>query len=125
AGAAPMATDAEVVRAAGTGAMPERGPFTVTVPGTVAGWEAVHDQGAALDWRQAFESAIAAARDGVPVARSLAGSLAAHVDLIEHDAGLAGVFTRDGRPLRDGDILRQPALAATLEALAEEGSAAL
>ena len=43
-GAAPAAIDVDEVRAA-FGTMPQRGPLTITVPGAVAGWRALCDQG--------------------------------------------------------------------------------
>jgi gamma-glutamyltranspeptidase len=36
---------------------PERGPFTVTVPGVVGGWQALSAQGARLGFRHGFERA--------------------------------------------------------------------
>ena len=45
--------------------------------------------------------------------------------LVGADPGIAGVFYPDGKPLAEGDLLRQPALAATMEALAAQGPEAL
>ena len=55
--------------------MPDTGPDTITVPGAIRGWEALHRQGAALPWRRAFDAAADVA-DGFPVSRDLAWSLA-------------------------------------------------
>src|SRR5919206_2891546 len=44
--------------------MPVTGPPTVTVPGLVAGWGAVHGAGAGLRWADALAPAIALAADG-------------------------------------------------------------
>ena len=44
-GRAPAATDAAGLRAAHGTSMPDAGPATITVPGAVRGWEAVHRQG--------------------------------------------------------------------------------
>ncbi len=122
-GAAPREIDPAALRRLGPD-MPDRGPFTVTVPGAASGWQALHRLGAVLPWGSAFSPAIAFAHDGVAVASSLALSLAEGEDLM-HDTGLRGVFTRDGRALRLGEPLVQPALARTLEALAAEGPSAL
>jgi oxamate amidohydrolase len=118
-GAAPAGVEPDAVRAA-HGTMPDRGPLTVTVPGAVAGWKALCDQGARFDWGRHFTPAIACAHDGIPVARSLAETLAESPEL-SADAGMAGVFFANGAPLREGDVLRQPALGATLETLAAGG----
>ena len=122
-GAAPLAVDRDMLRRLGPD-MPERGPFTVTVPGAVSGWRRLHRLGTTLPWERAFGPAIGLARDGIPVASSLALSLSEDEELLA-DPGLRGVFTRDGRALREGEPLRQPALARTLETLAAEGSDAI
>lgn len=120
-GRAPAAADAELVRGiTGTNAMPARGPHTVTVPGAVAGWRELHGQGAALDWAAAFGRALAYARDGAPVAPDLAATLTEAPDLAE-DPGIAGVFFPGGSAIAVGQVFAQPALAATLAVIAEEG----
>jgi gamma-glutamyltranspeptidase len=93
--------------------MPRKGPLTVTVPGCVAGFGALHELGASLPWSAVFDAALSLA-GGVPVARSLAGAIA-EADL--SDAGLREVFAG----LREGDTLRQPALAETLSQIAAGG----
>jgi gamma-glutamyltranspeptidase/glutathione hydrolase len=100
--------------------MPEAGPATITVPGVVRGWEALHGQGAVRPWVEAFGAAIVAA-DGSPVSRDLAGSIARRADELRSDPGFAEVFYADGVP-SEGDLLRQPALARTLGAIADEGA---
>jgi gamma-glutamyltranspeptidase len=117
-GAAPAGIDPEAVRAA-HGTMPQRGPLTITVPGAVAGWRALCDQGARFDWDRHLSTAIACAHDGIAVSRALAETLEESPELAD-DPGIASVFYPGGSPLRRGDVLRQPELAATLEALAED-----
>lgn len=117
--------DPDAVRAAHGTSMPERGPFTVTVPGAVGGWWALHRRGAWLAWPDLFEAAVSHA-SGVPVAHSLADTLAWGVDRgLPADPGLSSVFYPDGPPLPEGAIFVQPTLRATLAALAAEGPNAL
>ncbi|HEY8018937.1 MAG TPA: gamma-glutamyltransferase [Actinomycetota bacterium] len=124
-GRAPAGADADLVRGlTGGHAMPVRGPHTVTVPGAVAGWRALHDQGAVLDWHTAFERAHRYARDGAPVAPSLAETLAGGPTLAA-DPGMASVFFPGGSALIEGATFGQPALAATLDAIATEGPDAM
>jgi len=87
--------------------MPATGVATITVPGAVAGWERLHALGAARPWASAFEAAIACAADGFAPPSSLAAAMEA-----------TGV-------LELTEWLRQPALAATLRALAADGAGAL
>ena len=123
-GAAPRAIDVQAIRATHD-AMPEYGPLTITVPGTVSGWASLADLGADLSLERAFRPAIAHARDGIPVARSLASSLAWEPERLFADPGMRAVFTRDGLPLAEGDTVVQPSLATTLEAIAVEGPSVL
>jgi gamma-glutamyltranspeptidase len=123
-GLSPAGIDADAVRAVHGARMPDRGAFTVTVPGTVAGWHALHARGAALPWADAFAPALAHARDGdgVPVARSLAGTLAwQEGDVLATDPGLAAVFFPGGSPLTEGERFVNPALGRTLAEIAERG----
>jgi gamma-glutamyltranspeptidase/glutathione hydrolase len=121
-GRAPAAADPAVLRAVHGTVMPDTGPATITVAGAIAGWHALHGQGAALPWRDAFGTAVAAA-EGFPVSRDLAWSLARVTDSIRSDPGIADVFFRNGR-MSEGDRLVQPALARTLRALADHGPGA-
>jgi gamma-glutamyltranspeptidase/glutathione hydrolase len=120
-GPAAAAVDAAALRRRGA-AMPVTGPDTVTVPGLVAGWGRVHALGARLPWSAALADATRLAHDGVAIAPSL-GAAILEADL-EADPGMRSVFAPGGRPLRTGDVLRQPALADTLERLASDGARA-
>lgn len=122
-GRAPAGADPGAATAGGS--MPEHGPYTVTVPGAVSGWELLHRQGANLGWAEAFSQGIAFSYGGVSVPRSLARSLAHHAGRIGADPGIAGIFFPDGRPAGEHELVRQPALGATLQAIAELGPPAL
>ena len=122
-GRAPRSVDPERLRGANGTTMPDAGPATITVPGAVRGWEAVHRQGAVRPWADAFGAAIAAA-GGFPVSRDLAWSIARRADELRSDPGFAEVFYANGIP-SEGDLLVQPALARTLQTLAEDGADSL
>ncbi|MCD6022059.1 MAG: Gamma-glutamyltransferase [Actinomycetia bacterium] len=122
-GRAPAGADAEGLRGAHGTTMPQAGPATITVPGAVRGWEAVHRQGAVRPWAEAFGAAIDAA-EGAPISHDLAWSIARRVHELRSDPGFAEVFYADGVP-SEGALLRQPALARTLTAIADGGADAL
>ncbi len=124
-GRAPAGVDPAALRATYGIDLPEQGPAPVTVPGAVSGWWTLHREGARLPWSDAFDAAIALARDGVTVSRSLEGALAWGSTRFAADPGLAAVFFADGKPLARGALFRQPALGATLATLVQEGPAAL
>src|SRR3954466_10226651 len=118
-GRSPAAADPSALD--GLAAMPIRGPVPITVPGAVAGWRALHRPGAALPWADAFGPAIGLATDGVAVSRSLGGELEEDAELFGADPGLASIYFRDGTPAALDDVVRQPALARTLGAIADGG----
>jgi gamma-glutamyltranspeptidase len=123
-GRATSGLDADALRRE-HGAMPEHGPSTVTVPGAVAGWSTMHGLGARRTWRDAFDAALPLALEGAKVASGLAESLAWQTERLASDPGLAAVFFPDGVVPAAGDTIRQPALGATLEAVAHGGGDAL
>jgi len=123
-GRSPAAADRSAIRSVDH-AMPIRGPEPITVPGAVAGWRALHGTGAVLPWADAFSRAIELAIDGVPVARSLAETLAGLDEPFGADPGLSAIFFADGIPSPPGTTVRQGALGTTLTAIAHDGPEAL
>ena len=121
AGAAPQAIDVEALRAAGE-RMPPGGPHTVTVPGVVAGWEALAGLGAASPLPGHLRRAGALAAAGTPVTAGLARAIVARRDAVAADPGLRELLMPDGTPLREGATLLQPRLAETLRAIADDGA---
>ena len=106
-----------------TGAIPMRGALAaLTVPGAVDGWREAHERYGRLPWVDLFEDAILLAENGVAVSRSLADWIAADWSLLRQDDRIAEVFAAGETPLREGDLLRQPALATTLRGIAEGGA---
>src|SRR4051812_12855505 len=121
-GAAAQAADLSLY--AGLDAIPWRGPLAAnTVAGTISGWAAaLETNGGALPLSRLLRSAILHARDGVVVTRGGAEIAAAKgAELRGQPGAWASIFEPEGRPLVEGDILRQPALAATLTQLANDG----
>jgi gamma-glutamyltranspeptidase/glutathione hydrolase len=121
-GRAARATDVEALRTRWQ-SMPVDGAATVTVPGLVGGLREVWNFGAVRSWDAAFDVAIAQAEHGVPVAPTLAESIRREAARVAADPGLAATFLAGGKPLSAGTALRQPALARSLRALADEPDA--
>jgi gamma-glutamyltranspeptidase/glutathione hydrolase len=102
------------------------GGRAVGVPGTVAMLAAAHRDHGKLPWPRLIASAIRLAEEGFPISERLARDIAADADTLRRDpAAAAYFFTPDGSPLPAGHRLRNPALAATLRAIAERGAQAL
>jgi gamma-glutamyltranspeptidase len=124
-GAAGGLTNTTLLRQRHAGQMPVTGVDTITVPGAVGGLAAIHNLGAALPWEHAFTEAIGLAEEGFPIASSLGMALNEYVDLIESDGGLRTLLHSGERHLSAGDLLRNPALSASLRTLADEGPSSL
>ena len=108
-------------------AIPSFGALSVSVPGAVDGWFALHGRFGRLPIRDVLAPAIAYARDGFPlspyIAQGWAGNvrrLLASPDVEEKD-NLRATFSRDGKTPEAGQIWRNPDLAASLTKLAEGG----
>jgi gamma-glutamyltranspeptidase / glutathione hydrolase len=99
---------------------------SVGVPGAVAMLEAAHRAQGRLPWASLIEPAIRLAEQGFAVSPRLAQSIAADAERLRRDPGArAYFFDAAGAPLAAGTMLRNPALAETLRAIAADGAAAL
>ncbi len=116
-GAAPYAATRDFYLKDG---IPIKGILSVSVPGLVHSWLDVHERYGSLSLSQVFAPALDLAANGFPVTHYLSAAIAADRLLCEFPTSRA-VFTRDGVPLRPGQILYQEDLARTLEAIARDG----
>ncbi len=105
--------------------MPVTGVDTVTVPGAVAGLAKIHNLGASRAWSEHLTAAYELAANGAPVASSLGAAIREQLALVLQDPGLANLLAPGGEPLRTGDQLVQPALARSIQILAEGGPSTL
>lgn len=115
-GAAGAGADADQLRAQGHAQLPRRGDIrTVTVPGCVDGWLALHERYGRLPLADLLEPARRYAVDGFPASAPLAAATA-------RIAGLAGAgdYHRPGG-LHPGDRVTRPLVGRTLAAIAGRG----
>lgn len=95
------------------------------VPGQVALYKAAHDAEGEADWAGLFEPAIKLAEEGFVVSPRLASVLAnerlREFYLLDDHEESAAYFYPEGEPLAEGTVRDNPAYAATLRAIAEEG----
>lgn len=115
-GAAGSGADPDRMRGEGHGQLPRRGDIrTVTVPGCVDGWVALHERFGRLPLADLLEPARRWATAGFPASAPLAAATA-------RIAGLpgAGDYHRPAG-LRAGDLVTRPLVARTLAAIADHG----
>lgn len=110
----------ERARGAGLSAMPVRGPWTVTVPGAIRSWGDAHGRFGRRPWNSLFDPAIELA-GGFPVSPGWIGSVERSAAVFGERSDWAAVFRPHGRAWREGELVRLPALAATLRRLAQDG----
>ena len=105
-----------------TEAIPPRGPLAaLTVPGAVDGWREAHQHYGKLEWGGLFVDAIYYARNGFPVANSLAEWTVKDRELLQKYPSTANIYMPSGHPPRAGEQLINPDLADSFQRLAEFG----
>ena len=123
-GWAPRALTIEHLKAKGATAMPVAGIDSVTVPGAVAGWNALHERFGRLAWKDLFQSAIFYAQDGFPVPEIIASYWNDSVDWIAKDPEGQRVYLPAGKPPTIGQVFQNRDLAKALQSIAQNGASA-
>ena len=101
------------------------GGTSVGVPGNIALAAKAHRAHGRLPWARVFAPAIRLAREGFAITPRLHAMLKSNARVAGFSPeGRALFFGADGQPLPVGTVVRNPALADTLEAVAREGAAA-
>jgi len=96
------------------------GGMAVGVPGTVAGLEAIHKKFGSLPWKDLVQPAIDLARNGYRVTKKQQSSFESkRADFVS----MNGENTFYAQDFKEGDLVQNTALAATLERIAQQGSA--
>ncbi len=96
-------------------------PHAVTVPGAVDAWCRLNQDYGSKTMAELMEPAARYAEAGVPISPRVAHDFAGLSEKIARDPYAAKVFLRDGHLPQFGDVLKQPALAATLRRIGREG----
>ena len=99
----------------------ENGPWSAGIPGLPAALVHVAERHGRLPLAQSLAPAIRIAKEGFPVYARLARGYTERREVMERYPGTREVFLRNGKPPKEGDLFRQPELAATLERLATGG----
>ncbi len=99
-----------------------RGGLSSGVPLEIRGLELIHSQFGRLPWAGLLKPAIQLAREGFEIDTYLAKVIASQKELLQKSPYLRTVYAPGGKWLQEGDFLRQPVLAETLESIASEGA---
>uniref|UniRef100_A0A182PVJ9 Gamma-glutamyltransferase n=1 Tax=Anopheles epiroticus TaxID=199890 RepID=A0A182PVJ9_9DIPT len=104
-----------------------QGGLAVAVPGELKGYWALHQQYGRLEWKELVEPTIRLCREGHKVTGYLERILKGREQRIRNIPSLRDVFINPetDQTWREGDRLKRPTLADTLEVIANEGADAL
>lgn len=104
-------------------AIPEAGPLSWSVPGCVSGWQALLDRFGSRPLADLLQPSIATAESGFPVTQTIAGYWAGSEESLQKYPSSAKTFLVDGqRAPQEGEVFRNPLLAASYRQLADEGA---
>lgn len=105
------------------GSLPDSGAeAAVTMAGTVAAWQqALAVGGGDLPVSELLAPAIVSARNGISVTKSLQAASEKTYSRLADIRSFAKLYLPNGRPLKEGELLQNPALAETLKTLGEQG----
>ena len=112
----------EAMKAKGVTKISGSSIYSVTVPGAVAGWEALHKKFGKLPLSVDLAPAISLAENGFPVTEMDSANWAQYGMPFKDRPAFASVFLPDGTYPRIGQVLRNPDLAASLRLIAQSGA---
>ncbi len=124
-GWAPAKLTPEYLRSKGINTMPRSGINSVTVPGTVDGWDMLLTRFGNMSFRQVLAPAIAHAEEGFAVGEVVSIYWRDSVAALRGDAPTAQTFLINGRAPEMGEIFRNSDLAWAYRQIADHGRDAL
>lgn len=119
-GRAGAGSSAAALRSEGHEDMPSQHPATVTVPGCVDGWIELLERFGTRSLGDVLAPAIRLAEAGFPVSDEMALNLASIADLVGDQPSAFELYPGGNAPRREA-VLKRPALAASMRAIAEDG----
>jgi gamma-glutamyltranspeptidase / glutathione hydrolase len=102
--------------------MPQSGIFSVTVPGCVRGWQALHQKFGRLPWSELFQPAIYYAKNGFPVTEWIDAAWQGEKAKLAADVNGRHVWLVNGEPPKVGQVFKNPEYARALELIAAQGA---
>jgi gamma-glutamyltranspeptidase/glutathione hydrolase len=123
-GRAAAAIRAENLIAQGITKIAENSVHAVTVPGALEAWDTILSRHGRFGLDRALQPAIRFAEEGFPVAPRVGYDWSLAVDKLRADPGATLHYLPSGAAPQAGDIVKLPALAQTLKAIAKGGTKA-
>jgi len=121
-GWAPAATSISVLASKGiTGKIPGTSIHAVTVPGAVAGWDALRKRFGRLPLSDDLAPAAYMAKNGVPITEIVANIWSGAEAAFKQQPGFAHTFLPNGHAPKTGEVFHNPELARSLEEVGRQG----
>ncbi|MEX2026408.1 MAG: gamma-glutamyltransferase [Pirellulaceae bacterium] len=121
-GRSPYAINRQVFKDKGLTQIPLEGPLPWSVPGCVHGWGELRGRFGKLPLAQILQPAIETAEEGCPVPEVIAGYWKGAEKKLQQWPDSAATFLIDGqRAPREGELMKNPRLAATMRLIGEQG----
>uniref|UniRef100_A0A1B0GEJ3 Uncharacterized protein n=1 Tax=Glossina morsitans morsitans TaxID=37546 RepID=A0A1B0GEJ3_GLOMM len=99
------------------------GARAVAVPGEILGYWELHKRYGRLPWKSLFQPTIKLCKEGHFVSKYLAAALKKEEERLRAEPSMAEVFVKPDKSLyKEGDFLKRPTLAMTLERIADNGA---
>lgn len=111
----------DALESAGFAAMPGAGAATVTVPGALDGYLALHEKFGSMDLADLLEPAASYAADGFAVGEKISRAWAWGASKLQRFSPDSDAFLPDGQAPNAGQIFAQPDLAATWRKIGKLG----
>lgn len=112
------------------GDIPDFGSYSVSVPGAVSGWGAMHEKFGSKPFAGLMAPAVRYAREGFPVTQVIADAMEGYrvryerlvkTGEIEEIDNYRATYLIDGKAPIEGQVFKNPDLAKTLEKIGQEG----
>ncbi|MGL4693593.1 MAG: gamma-glutamyltransferase, partial [Stenotrophomonas maltophilia] len=97
------------------------GAWSAGIPGLPAALVELSSKHGKLPLKTSLEPAMRIARDGFPVYARMAKGYESRRAVMQRYPGTREVYERNGKPIAEGDLFRQPELAKTMARLADQG----
>jgi gamma-glutamyltranspeptidase/glutathione hydrolase len=128
-GKSPRELSLETARArAKNGVLPRYGAISVSTPGALGGWWALHQRYGKLKWAELFEPAIHYCENGSPVPQVIGSYIKKNMAIflkpesgVEETANAMHTYAPGGKAPNEYDVFRNPDLGRTYRMIAEGG----
>lgn len=120
-GRSPYAMNRDIIKEQGLSQIPTYSPLAWSVPGCVDGWEELRGRFGTQPLPELLEPSIEYAESGFPVTQVIGSYWERSEERLQKWPTSAATYLPGGRAPREGEVFRNPQLAATYRSIAEGG----